>query len=64
MTEHTRMVNRFKGYSIDDCACKLCLYFRGKVRGCALEKCDIEDELREAYERKGITPKPAPYARS
>jgi hypothetical protein len=49
--ETPRIHNRWKGYSVEDCDCKYCLYYLGKKNGevnCALEHCDCIQELLEA----------------
>lgn len=53
-TQDTRIINRFKGYTVADCDCKLCLYYGGKKRGCKLDECCCADDKREAYEREGF----------
>jgi hypothetical protein len=49
---NSRILNRWKGYSTSDCACKYCLYFRGIKHGCSLEACCCAAERAEARERE------------
>ena len=52
MKQHTRMIDRFTGYTVADCDCKLCLYYGGKRRGCTVKKCCCEAERAEAVTRE------------
>ena len=48
-----RILNKFKGYTLDDCDCKYCLYYGGKRKGkinCLAEKCVCEEEIKHAKE--------------
>ena len=53
-----KVLNKFKGYPLDDCDCKYCLYYGGKRKGkinCLAEKCVCEEEIKhakEAYRRE------------
>ena len=46
--------SRGKGYFLSDIECKYCINFRGTKRGCALSKCDFEDEKRDAIKHRRI----------
>lgn len=52
MTSNTRIYNRFKGYTTEDCSCKYCLHKGGKKRPCLLDKCCCADERAEALKRE------------
>ena len=47
-----RIYNRFKHWSVDDCACERCINYAGKGKPCPLEKCCIEDIREEAIRRE------------
>lgn len=51
------IVNRWQGYTADDCDCRLCLYYGGnrqpKVQ-CLAEECVCKEELKEALLRERI----------
>jgi hypothetical protein len=49
---NTRIYNRFKWWSVTDCACEFCLFYAGKNEVCPLETCAVEDERQEAYRRE------------
>lgn len=51
-TQDTRILSRFTGYSVADCDCRLCLFYKGKKRGCALAECCCAEERREAVLRE------------
>jgi len=53
-TQNTRILDRFTGYSVADCDCKLCLWYGGKRRGCKHGECCCAEEKHEAYKREGI----------
>ncbi len=48
MSQITRIVNKFRGYFVEDCSCVYCLHYGGKKRGCKLTKCCCEEEKRDA----------------
>ena len=50
MTENTKIYDRFE-YHLEDTACAACLYYKGKIRGCALTTCCCEDIKCAAAER-------------
>ncbi len=54
MTQIMRFVNKFRGYYAEDCSCVYCMYYRGKKRGCKLEKCCCEEEKRDAIANNRI----------
>jgi hypothetical protein len=49
-----KIENRWKGYFLDDIDCKYCVNFRGTKRGCALSKCNFEDEKLDAIKHGRI----------
>ena len=49
-----RNVNKRSGFYLEDMECRLCLYFRGKKRGCALHSCCCEEDKLEAMENGRI----------
>lgn len=50
MKRNSKGVDRFTGYSVEDCTCKYCLHYAGKGKPCPLETCCCEDERAEAIE--------------
>jgi len=48
MGTNTRIINKFQGYSIADCACELCIHYAGRSSPCPLEICCCIDEKAEA----------------
>lgn len=48
----TRRYGKFDWWSVEDCDCKYCLYYKGKKRGCSLEECCCEDIRAEAVRRE------------
>ena len=52
MSANTRILDRWHDYSVADCACEYCLYYKGKKRGCSLGTCCCEVERAEAYKRE------------
>lgn len=53
-THYTKILDRFMGYSVADCDCKLCLHYGGKKRGCALSECCCAEERREAAQQERL----------
>ena len=52
MSVYTRRYNKFKSYTLEDCACIYCLHYPGrKNRPCPLEVCCCAEERRLAIER-------------
>ena len=49
---NTRIVDKFEGYSLEDCACELCVHFAGDGNPCPLEVCCCAEEKAEALLRK------------
>ena len=48
-----RIYNKFKGYTLEDCDCRYCLYYRGRRKGkvfCLADGCVCADEIRKAKE--------------
>lgn len=54
-----RINNKFKGYTLEDCDCRYCLYYgerrKGKP-GCLADECVCTDEIRKAKNRKKGVP--------
>lgn len=49
MKNNTKIYNRFKGYTLEDCSCKYCLYYSGKRKHkCLLDKCVCKEEIELA----------------
>ncbi len=47
--------DRWKGYTVEDCACEYCLYFGGKHKGeieCLAEECVCKEEMKKALQRQ------------
>lgn len=51
MKPNVRVLHRFRGYTVKDCACVYCLYYGGKKTGCTLKRCCCELERRQAAAR-------------
>lgn len=53
-----RIYNKFKGYTLEDCDCRYCLYYGGRRKGkvtCLSDECVCADEIRQAKnEKKGV----------
>ena len=53
-----RIYNKFKGYTLEDCDCRYCLYYGGRRKGkitCLADECVCADEIRQAKkEKKGV----------
>ena len=56
MKSNARVLGRFKGYSLEDCECKYCLYYAGKKNPCPLETCCCENERNEAIKQEKYKP--------
>jgi len=52
MNKNTLIYNRFEWWRVADCACELCVHYRGKKCGCELAKCAVEDIRAEALRRE------------
>jgi len=52
MKNQTRIYDRFEWWSVADCACENCLYWKGAKRGCSLTACSCEDIRQEAVRRE------------
>jgi len=52
MGQHTRIVDKFVGYSVEDCSCELCVHYAGHGESCPLEVCCCADEKVEALIRE------------
>ena len=54
MENNTKIYNRFKGFTLEDCDCRYCLYYGGRGKGkvnCLADECICADEIRQAKER-------------
>ncbi len=50
-----RIYNKFKGYTLEDCDCRYCLYYGGRRKGkiiCLVDECVCADEIRQAKKQK------------
>lgn len=56
MGVYTRRLNRFKGYTLEDCACNLCLHYAGRYKPCPLEVCCCAEERQQAIENERAGP--------
>jgi len=45
--QNVRVVDQFRGYYLEDCACQYCAHYN-KKRGCELTACCCENEKRDA----------------
>jgi len=45
---NVRIVNKWRGYYLEDTECRWCLHYQGKKRGCALSSCCCDDEKLDA----------------
>ena len=52
MNGNTRIYNRFKGYTVEDCSCIYCLHYVRANVPCPLETCCCEEERWEAIKRE------------
>ena len=48
----TRIHDKFEFWSVADCACELCQFYRGKNRPCPLDACCCADIKEEAMRRE------------
>ena len=49
-----KFLDKWQGYTVQDCDCKYCLYYGGKQRGeiqCLAAECVCKEELKAALER-------------
>lgn len=54
MKNNTKIYNRFKGFTLEDCDYRYCLYYGGRRKGkvnCLADECVCADEIRQAKER-------------
>jgi len=49
---NTHIFNRWKGYTLDDCACEFCIHFVGINEPCPLDACCCAKERYEAFLRE------------
>jgi hypothetical protein len=54
MGSFTRIYNKFEWWSVADCACEYCLYWKGAKKGCSLTACACEDIRQEALRRERV----------
>jgi hypothetical protein len=50
-----RIYNKFKGYTLEDCDCRYCLYYGGRRKSkiiCLVDGCVCADEIRQAKKMK------------
>lgn len=52
MTENTRILHRFTGYTVADCDCEYCLHYGGKRTSCTAESCCCTEERLQAINRQ------------
>ena len=50
--KNTRIYEKFRYYSLADCNCAFCLFYKGKRRGCSLEVCCCAEEKAAAVARE------------
>ena len=53
MKNNTKIYNRFKGFTLEDCDCRYCLYYGGRRKGkvnCLADECVCAEEIRQAKE--------------
>jgi len=50
--KNTRIYDRFDWWSVADCSCEFCLYWKGPKRGCSLMACACDDVRQEAVRRE------------
>jgi len=52
MGSTTRIYDKWQGYSVLDCDCRYCMYYRGKARGCSRQVCCCSEERTGALSRE------------
>ena len=55
MKQTTRRINKFSGYSLEDCDCRYCLYYGGKRKRrviCLADECVCKEEIKKARRRE------------
>ena len=55
MKQTTRRINKFSGYSLEDCDCRYCLYYGGKRKRrviCLAYECVCKEEIIKARRRE------------
>lgn len=61
MKNNTKIYNRFKGFTLEDCDCRYCLYYGGRRKGkvnCLADECVCAEESvrqRNAVAEKGAS---------
>ncbi|GHU58612.1 hypothetical protein AGMMS49975_25370 [Clostridia bacterium] len=51
-SKNTRIYDKFTYWSVADCDCKFCAFYRGKKRGCSFDECYCAEERDEVYRRE------------
>ena len=54
MKNNTKIYNRFKGFTLEDCECRYCLYYGDRRKGktnCLADECVCAEEICQAKER-------------
>jgi hypothetical protein len=46
--QNVGIVQKFRGYYLEDCECLHCKYYQGRKRGCKLAQCCCDEEKLEA----------------
>lgn len=50
-----RIYNKFKGYTLEDCDCRYCLYYGGRRKSkvtCLADECVCADEIQKVKNNK------------
>ena len=58
MKRNTKIYSPFKGYTLEDCDCRYCLYYGGKRRRrvlCLADVCVCKSEIEEAVSYTHLT---------
>jgi hypothetical protein len=50
--QHTRIYNRWQGYTVADCDCRYCVHYAGQNSPCPLRVCCCAGERAEAARRE------------
>lgn len=62
-----RILNKFQGYTLEDCDCRYCLYYGGKRKGkeiCLADRCVCKKEIFEAIGLRKLKSKAAGKGKS
>ena len=55
MASNTRIYDKWQGFTVADCDCRLCLYYGGTRKGvvkCLADECVCKQEIEEAFRRE------------